>query len=673
MESVNPVSIVTHPKPSLPKKLSELGSVKRTTTVNHRKRQKSPTVGSVGSISLKNTASIIQPKTDLDHSMPMTLQARLKVEIGSEDEDPFAHLRSNLNQRNLNISKENSRDGDTHLSDIQTVNQNISKDRVQASRPRTTFGGKLPVTSNYNQHHQPAPSSRRQKRLSAEQLKLLSRRIDPAAPLASPHDSPTKPALPSLHSHTRKRAGMSILADFQAEEKQSSLFKTCSTLWKGEPHLGDFSHDSIKSFGELLKVRLTQAKFRVMGADTVNPLTEQHQSGWFSPFPIKLSSKRSQSCSLSVVGNGRRLFGTRNTGRKKRTGFRMADVLDRRRATPCMKITNTSLLTSNPEKVPKDRKTRTPKLIKKKLCTTPKRRTPAVNVSPVIVEDGTRKFVCEPCNKRYKNRNGLTYHLDRCKSRSAILVKQEIEEEKNAIIMCICDNAKEDRGMMIQCDQCRVWLHMDCTGLNEGALDDIYSCPRCANSADTPLTIVPEPDLLENIIYRNPGRDLLQKLENVTGPEESKQEQPDPSKDFIEMFNLFGDELVQDPMVEAALKDDHDDVWGHFEDDNLEYEKESQVAWDDFLFSPHQTLGNSIPEPWSQLSEDEPITTYGSALVDTPWDMHQTPSLLFSDNTFSSALDEEFMTSTPMADISSPLDHCMPMEFSSPADLPTIL
>ncbi|KAI9025278.1 hypothetical protein CLU79DRAFT_744854 [Phycomyces nitens] len=671
MESMNPLSIAAHPNPSLPKKLSDLGSLKRTLAVDHRKLQKPSRASNTTAVSYRNASSIKLPKTGLEAHTKSMNQSHLKMEIGSEDEDPFGNSRSNRNQPDFYVSKENHKEIDLHPSAIQTTNQNIGKDRVQTSRPRTTFGGKLPVTSNYT-HHQPAPVSRRQKRLSAEQLKLLSRRIDPAAPLASPHDSPTKPALPSLHSYPKRRPGMSILSDLQVEEKQSSLFKTCASLWKGEPHLGDFSHDSIKSFSELLKVRLTQAKFRVMGADTVNPLTEQHQSGWLSPFPIKLSPKRNQSCSLSVVGNGRRLFGTRNTGRKKRTGFRMADVLDRRRATPCMKITN-SLLSNLHEKPAKDRKIRTPKLIKKKISTTSKRRTPAVNVSPVIVEDGTRKFVCEPCNKRYKNRNGLTYHMDRCKSRSAIMVKQEIEEENNAIILCICDKAKEDRGMMIQCDQCRVWLHMDCIGLNEGALDDLYSCPRCTDSIGTPSALVPEPDLLDTFIYHTTGRDLLQKLEDAASPEQGEKERPVSNNNFIDMFNLFGDELVQDPMVEAALKDDHDDVWGHFEDDCLEYEKESQVAWDDFLFSPHQTLGHSLPEPWSQLSEDEPIPTYDSALVDTPWDMNQTPSLLFSDNTFSSALDEEFMTSTPMADAPSPLDHCMSMEFPSPADLASIL
>lgn len=83
-----------------------------------------------------------------------------------------------------------------------------------------------------------------------------------------------------------------------------------------------------------------------------------------------------------------------------------------------------------------------------------------------IKEDDVVQFVCEPCNKKYKTRNGYTYHVERCKARL---------NSKKVVIHCICQ--EEDMGTMIECIQCNTWLHIKCVGkiVDEAS----YQCPRC--------------------------------------------------------------------------------------------------------------------------------------------------------------------------------------------------
>lgn len=200
-------------------------------------------------------------------------------------------------------------------------------------RKRPTKGGKTVSVAK------PVKPS---KRMSPEQLRLLSRRIDPSIPLDSPDASPPKPALPVLYCPSpRKRFRRSVMEAEQSDEdekpKISSLYQTCSMLWPGPPSLGDLSSDNVRSLSELLKVRLSQAKFRVIAALEAEGKVEQEKqlydylktedcSSWPIGKPtryrIQLSRKRNQgSPSLTVVGNSKNLFSSpaRRSSRTNRT------------------------------------------------------------------------------------------------------------------------------------------------------------------------------------------------------------------------------------------------------------------------------------------------------------------------------------------------------------------
>lgn len=171
----------------------------------------------------------------------------------------------------------------------------------------------------------------RRKRMSAEQLRLMSRRIDPKQPLPSPHTSPSKPALPVLYSPSpRKRSRLSqkqpkcpipSATPCSSYTPKPQLFQTCFDIWPGAPSLGDLNHDNVKCLSELLKVRLSQAKFRLIAALEANddgrndPLYAQLKTESDDSWPftmmmrqkITLSHKRHQSTLPVTVGNGKNL------------------------------------------------------------------------------------------------------------------------------------------------------------------------------------------------------------------------------------------------------------------------------------------------------------------------------------------------------------------------------
>ena len=175
------------------------------------------------------------------------------------------------------------------------------------------------------------PKMQRRKRMSPEQLRLMSRRIDPKQPLPSPHTSPSKPALPVLYSPSpRKRSRMQqkqpkcpipSATPFSSHTPKPQLFQTCFDIWPGAPSLGDLNHDNVKCLSELLKVRLSQAKFRLIAALEANdngrndPLYAQLKTESDDSWPftmmmrqkITLSHKRHQSTLPVTVGNGKNL------------------------------------------------------------------------------------------------------------------------------------------------------------------------------------------------------------------------------------------------------------------------------------------------------------------------------------------------------------------------------
>ncbi|KAI8064395.1 hypothetical protein BC940DRAFT_306141 [Gongronella butleri] len=470
------------------------------------------------------------------------------------------------------------------------------------TRTRPTTGGKSLKSSPSPQRHA-FSSSHHSQRLSPEQLKMLSRRIDPSLPM-SPRGSPAKPALPQMfrtnHEKSQKQKASASPA--------SSLYQTCVDLWPSEPTLGDFSSDNIKNLTDLLKVRLSQAKYRLLSqlednhaSLTKNSNTQNGANGsasssnsnstsnqmararrllnddidystWptFEKHQIDLPVKRSHSF-LTVVGNAKHLYRHRHAYLERHQQKRR---IESQRAKLRLKITIEQQrlhkpAVSYPPPLPGQyykkeaaahhaaaanakRKRHLhqpyPPLLPPQHLNAPSgkkttKRGIAIDMvegrqlagmaNPQQMEDGTQIFTCEPCNKTYKTRNGLAYHLARCPTRpGAVLAdpqgkhgkkptspskhasnsstmaplspsssskKQEKDDEhassvpgtpsassasSSSTVRCICDQPTNDEGMMLQCDKCQLWLHLDCVDANnEAALEDVYHCPRCIESA----------------------------------------------------------------------------------------------------------------------------------------------------------------------------------------------
>ncbi|KAL7006568.1 hypothetical protein EMMF5_003989 [Cystobasidiomycetes sp. EMM_F5] len=52
-----------------------------------------------------------------------------------------------------------------------------------------------------------------------------------------------------------------------------------------------------------------------------------------------------------------------------------------------------------------------------------------------------------------------------------------------AVIRCVCEQNMDIGTLMVQCDECAVWLHAECVGLAGGSVTDEeeYMCPRCVS------------------------------------------------------------------------------------------------------------------------------------------------------------------------------------------------
>ncbi|ORZ25566.1 hypothetical protein BCR42DRAFT_485717 [Absidia repens] len=404
------------------------------------------------------------------------------------------------------------------------------------------------INRSNSPHLRIKPKQRIEQRMSPEQLKLLCRRIDPSLP-ASAHGSPSKPILPSIFTNdaNNDRPNSSLHHSSRpAYTSTSSLYQTCIDLWPSEPTLGNFASDNIKNLTNLLKVRLSQAKYRVLAQleeddhKHTNPTLlsaarilrdDIDYSTWpsFEKHTIELSTKR--SCGyVNVSGNGVRLFRQRNLYLQSRRlqqkqqhqqhlGLVSSPLIGK---TTAMDIhghrseirATVSLPPPSPSshlKTGSKRKRRVNSKANEKLPRNDGRDL-ASKTLPVEFEDGSRAFVCTPCNKKYKTRNGLAYHLDRCANQpvnetayapitndeQTITTRQHPSSNsssslspgsKSSGVHCVCDHPTDDEEMMVQCDECQLWLHLDCVGTNDGVLDDIYHCPRCTGTKRPRLTV----------------------------------------------------------------------------------------------------------------------------------------------------------------------------------------
>ncbi|KAF9188332.1 myeloid lymphoid or mixed-lineage leukemia 5 (trithorax, ) [Haplosporangium sp. Z 767] len=129
----------------------------------------------------------------------------------------------------------------------------------------------------------------------------------------------------------------------------------------------------------------------------------------------------------------------------------------------------------------------------------------------------SRLLGCDYCRKTYKTRDELAYHMERCmmaRLQTSIpsdidgdSTDSETEDQRRArcptasherspartsevsddeaavageegIIKCVC-GTKDDEGTMVQCDECKAWLHLECLDLSEDDVPDEYFCPTC--------------------------------------------------------------------------------------------------------------------------------------------------------------------------------------------------
>jgi hypothetical protein len=194
------------------------------------------------------------------------------------------------------------------------------------------------------------------------------------------------------------------------QHKKPTLYQTCEGLWPPEQQqsLGELSHDNIKALSNLLKVRLSQAKFKMMAKlDQDNELFTFLAEEYVPPRPkppfhIKLKTNLKNKSTMSVVGNGKNLF-SRNKQLKQVQQSHASFTTSTGEidfmlppSTPKDQLTaGTGDFIASPHrhtanKTTKERKKRTPRTpgAKVKRNATPKRKSAAADVAPVTLSDG---------------------------------------------------------------------------------------------------------------------------------------------------------------------------------------------------------------------------------------------------------------------------------------------
>ncbi|KAI9323700.1 hypothetical protein BX666DRAFT_2108574, partial [Dichotomocladium elegans] len=513
--------------------------------------------------------------------------------------------------------------------------------KIDKTRQRPSVGGKsvaaIRQLSKAGAHKRDASG----RQLSTEQLKLLSRRIDPSAPLSSPHASPSKPALPqslSPHVYHNSSPDATIAERPSLVSAQSSLFQTCTSLWTGsQPQIDYLHYDNVKQLSELLKTRLTQAKYRAL--DSFDP-SSHHRTDYYDIDSLHLPKRRRltpfthkrHQLSLAVSGNGRNLFNRKRNGRRR--FFPPQPTLHLRPLQPALAqedeeegnniilAADDTCKASTPvaqQRSPAPTRGRKANANKRKLAAerTPKRNYSSKTILPVVLEDGSRVFVCEPCGKRYKNRNGLTYHLDRCRYRQEEEENSQqqdelLDEDHVNEIDCICNTSTKDRGTVIQCEKCQTWQHTECVVLEQDSSTGGYVCARCLCNDDSESS------------QQNPHERIEEEEDELEEDDDSACGQP---ADITSASSSTAKET-------AVPKSADEDIFCP----SRHGAPATTIAheWDG-----DNIQQKTLSEPWGHTAADSQEDTPFSSFQDPafqPWNMSDLglinpPSLLFSDST----------------------------------------
>lgn len=190
-------------------------------------------------------------------------------------------------------------------------------ERLQVNRhidhPKT--GGKTFFTAM--KYASPAP---RRTRMTTEQLRLMSRRIDPTQPLK-------KPPLPVLYCPSPRQRS-------QPRRKTSSLQQVADRHKRGSGSIDKSKYNHVKRLSEVLKVRLALAKYRMIekmeteGNTVDNELYDllkaKESSSWPNHSqqerPVRFPAERQRSSTfLTTVGNGKNIFKHTHRPRNERS------------------------------------------------------------------------------------------------------------------------------------------------------------------------------------------------------------------------------------------------------------------------------------------------------------------------------------------------------------------
>jgi hypothetical protein len=432
------------------------------------------------------------------------------------------------------------------------------------------------------------------------------------------------------------------------------LFKSCSSIWPGSSHsLGELSHQNITELSNLLKIRLCQAKFKMMATlDQENGLFDFLNDEYVPPQPkifhtIQLPNTHSQS-TLSVVGNGKSLFRryikkNQNNNNNNNSSSSSSNGVNKKSATAATSTIkdngnneNASSAATGGKKHKQNSQSEKTKRISKR------KSVPSVvlsdgklvihisipNVLNFIITVGTKVYVCEPCGKKYKNRNGLTYHLERCKNK----VKKE---EPTKLLNCICAQPSNDHDntSLIQCEKCRSLLHTECMGLtSDVSTHNGFVCPHCKDDSNQQQQEQQQEDVntqktASTIVSKTSP--LMEDLHIVDDEESIRAED----------YNTQNDKIVDLPVSNGNNKDG---ISINNSNNNNDPSNALHV-WEDFSFS---SALDKMFEPWSMLSEEEPFSSQlDPSDIPPQWNvnsvLNQPPSLLFSDATLSSTLEDD--------------------------------
>ncbi|KAI8885600.1 hypothetical protein K501DRAFT_331778 [Backusella circina FSU 941] len=180
----------------------------------------------------------------------------------------------------------------------------------------------------------------------------------------------------------------------------------------------------------------------------------------------------------------------------------------------------------------------------------------SINISN-NVNRNPRQFICEPCNKKYKNRNGLAYHQERCKYRK----EQQRQQQDDNNIHCICLFPTAVTKPLVECKKCNTFLHQNCLGCEVQLQVEDYCCPRCDDKeAESHLldngTFINLSDLVE---AKERGKNLLKNLKEAQ--ESSEQDQVTAGNNNFDFVRLFADENNSTTEESAELQECDPIMW----------------------------------------------------------------------------------------------------------------